>query len=42
LVVFFEFLRRIGYCEAVRHHLPSSISARKLTLFGEFSPFLTA
>jgi hypothetical protein len=24
LVVFFEFLRRIGYCEAVREHLPFS------------------
>src|SRR5215469_8582998 len=25
LVVFFEFLRRIGYCEAVREHLPFSL-----------------
>lgn len=25
LVVFFEFLRRIGYCEAVRQHLPFSL-----------------
>jgi len=24
-VVFFEFLRRIGYCEAVREHLPFSL-----------------
>ena len=25
LMVFFEFLRRIGYCEAVREHLPFSL-----------------
>ena len=25
LVVFFEFLRRIGYCEVVRQHLPFSL-----------------
>ena len=25
LVVFFEFLRRIGYCEAVRQHLPFTL-----------------
>jgi hypothetical protein len=27
LVVFFEFLRRIGYCEAVRQHLPFSLTS---------------
>ena len=27
LVVFFEFLRRVGYCEAVRQHLPFSLTS---------------
>jgi hypothetical protein len=27
LVVFLEFLRRIGYCEAVRQHLPFSLTS---------------
>ncbi|MGB7847019.1 MAG: hypothetical protein WBL63_15495 [Candidatus Acidiferrum sp.] len=27
LVVFFQFLRRIGYCEAVRRHLPFSLTS---------------
>ena len=35
LVVFFEFLRRIGYCEAVREHLPFSLRSPNADRSGE-------
>jgi len=40
LVVFFEFLRQVGYCEAVKQHLPFRLTSPTRSIPWTFTAFL--